>query len=225
MMQTASDAPTSRPADSALAVIGTHCPHCPAVLAALTELVKSGELARLDIINLEKQPEAAARLGVRAVPWVMIGQIELYGLRSKQEYSQWIARAAHEDAGMRDYMQELLGSGEIERVEQRIAEDRSLLQWVVELLGDADAKINLRLGIGVIMEQYADSEDFAPYLDDLVAYTAHQDARVRADACHYLALTRNPQVIPVLERLLEDDSAEVREVAADGLAELGDAAP
>ena len=43
-------------------------------------------------------------------------------------------------------------------------------------------------------------------------------ARVRADACHYLALTGKQKVLPVLQAMLQDDDPQVREVAAEGLA-------
>lgn len=205
---------------SALLVVGTHCTRCPAALEAMTSLLKQGELSQLRIINLEADPKAAASLGVRMVPFVSIGPFELYGLRSEKEYLQWITHARSENTGMTEYVEDMLGSGEVDKVNQHIEKDAGYLEWVVGLMGDADAKMNLRLGIGVIMEEYAASAEFEPYLDALIEYTRHEDARVRADACHYLALTENPKVVPVLEAMQSDDNAEVREVVADGLAEL-----
>jgi len=206
--------------NSALLVIGTHCSRCPAALQALSELVKEGELARLEIINLEADPAVAASMGVRAVPFVSIGQFELYGLRSKQEYLQWVTHARVDNSGMLDYVEDMLGNGEVDKINDHISQDSGYLEWVLGLMGDADAKMNLRLGIGAIMEDHAASAAFEPYLDALIEYTRHEDARVRADACHYLSLTGNPKVVPVLEALQEDDSEEVREVVSDSLEEL-----
>ena len=36
------------PAPDALLLLSTHCPHCPAVLAALADLVKQGAIGRTD---------------------------------------------------------------------------------------------------------------------------------------------------------------------------------
>jgi len=207
--------------NSALLVIGTSCTRCPAALDALTGLLKQGELSRLEIINLEADPKAAASLGVRAVPFVRIGSFELHGLRTAEEYLQWVTHARNQDSGLLEYVEDMLGSGEVDKVNQHIAQDAGYLEWVLGLMGDADAKMNLRLGIGVIMEEYAASAEFEPYLDALIEYTRHEDARVRADACHYLALTGNARAIPVLQSMQQDESAEVREVATDSLAELG----
>jgi thiol-disulfide isomerase/thioredoxin len=58
-----------------LFISGT-CPHCPAVMQSLTQLVKAGKLARLDIFNIELNADAAATRGVRSVPWVQLGPFE-----------------------------------------------------------------------------------------------------------------------------------------------------
>lgn len=185
-------------------------------MAVMSDLVKTGELASLEIVNLEQNPELAAELGVRSVPWARIGSFELEGLRSKAEYQQWIARAQQPD-GVREYIETLLGDGEVSKVIKLIENDHDAMQWVFDLMLDPDAKINLRLGIGVLMEEFAASDWFTAYIPQLEKLCRHDDARVRADACHNLALTENPKVLPVLQSMLNDSSAEVREVAQDGL--------
>jgi len=56
----------------------------------------------------------------------------------------------------------------------------------------------------------------------LIDYLSDDDARVRGDACHYLSLTRDPAYIPHIEKLLSDESEEVREIAQDSLDELAE---
>ena len=43
-------------APDALLLISTHCPHCPAMLTALADLVKQGTVGRLEVVNLEQRP-------------------------------------------------------------------------------------------------------------------------------------------------------------------------
>ncbi|MDZ7585953.1 MAG: thioredoxin family protein, partial [Thiobacillus sp.] len=90
------------PAPDALLLISTHCPHCPAMLAALADLVKQGTIGRLEAVNLEQRPEVGQALGVRSVPWLRIGRIELAGVHGKAELAGWAAKADSE-AGLADW--------------------------------------------------------------------------------------------------------------------------
>jgi len=214
------DAENSPNPPEALMLLGTHCPHCPAVLASLSELIKQGVISKLEVVNLEQRPEVAAELGVRSVPWVKIGPFELTGLHSKAELQSWAQKAGTEQ-GMAQYFEQLLGEGEVNRVLAMVAADHSLLHALIGLVSDADARINARLGAGVVMEEYEGTEELLALIPELAELTRHADARVRSDACHYLSLTRNASVIQYIEPLLADDHPEVREVAEESLAELG----
>lgn len=111
--------------------VATLCPQ--SVLHGLTDLLKSGRLARLEIINVDVSPGVAAALGIRSTPWFRIGPFDLSGAMSKAELSQ-----------------------------------------------------------------------------------------ARADACHFLALAGHADAIPNAQRLLNDEDPDVRSVAAETLAFLGD---
>lgn len=208
-------------APEALALIGTHCPHCPAVLESLVGLIKTGVLSRLEVINLEQRPEIARQMGVRSVPWVRIGSFELPGLRSREELTRW-ARAAASPTGIRAYIEAMLGEGEAERVLSMIADAPTLMAQVIGLLDDAEAKINVRLGIGVIMEEYEGEPLLQQQVPLLGELTRHPDARVRADACHYLALSGAGGARQFIAPLLQDESPDVREVAQESLQALPD---
>jgi hypothetical protein len=205
----------------ALMLLGTHCPHCPSVLNSLSELVKLGVLSKLEVVNLERRPDVARQLGVRSVPWVRIGPFELAGLRSLAELRQW-AQTSASDQGIRDYIEAMLGEGEVDRVLAMIANDTGVMERVIELLGDADAKINVRLGIGAIIEEYEGRPLLHDYIPQLGKLTEHTDPRVRGDACHYLALSHSSSAKVFIRPLLNDENADVREVAEESLHELGD---
>jgi hypothetical protein len=208
-------------APEALMLLGSHCAHCPAVLNSLAELVKQGVLSKLEVINLEQRPEVAQQLGVRSVPWVRIGPFELAGQRSLAELRQWAQTSASAD-GIRDYIEAMLAEGEMERVLAMIARDTGVMARVIELLEDADARINVRLGIGVIMEEYEGQPLLQEYIPQLGRLTQHADPRVRGDACHYLALSHSRRAEQFIRPLLRDDSPDVREVAEESLPCLGD---
>jgi len=216
------DAEINRSPQEALMLLGTHCPHCPSVLGSLSELVKQGVIAQLEVVNLEQRPEIASELGVRSVPWVKIGQFEFSGLHSKAELQAW-AELARSEQGMTKYIEQLLGEGEVQQVLEMIDKEHSLLHALIGLVSDADAKINARIGAGVVMEDYEGKPELLALIPELGKLTRHEDARVRSDACHYLSLTHDVSVKQYIEPLLDDEHEEVREVAEESLAELNHA--
>lgn len=207
------------PAPDALLLISTHCPHCPAMLAALADLVKQGTIGRLEAVNLEQHPEIGQSLGVRSVPWLRLGRIELAGVHGKAELADWAAKADSEE-GLADYFHMLLKEGQLPRAQAAIEADPALLASVLPIVGNVEASLNVRLGAGVLLENFAGSDALRALLPRLGELSQHADARVRADACHYLGLTGDTAAKPWLEARVNDDDADVREIAAESLQTL-----
>ena len=204
---------------SVLMLMGKQCAYCGPMMQILTELMKAGELAELRIVNIEESPELARQLGVRSVPWLQIGPFELQGNRSRQEIALWLERASNFE-GLTEYLDEVLAEGNIGYANKLIQRYPQALENVIALMADPQAKINVRLGVGVMIEEMAESEAFKVVIPRLIDYLSNKDARIRGDACHYLSLTKDSSLIPVIEELLSDDSEEVREIAQDSLDEL-----
>jgi hypothetical protein len=204
------------PAPDALLLLSTHCPHCPTVLAALAELLKQGAIGRLEAVNLEQHPEVAQTLGVRSVPWTRIGRIELAGAQSKAELADWAAKADSEE-GIADWFHLLLKEGQLPRVQALIEAEPDLLAAVLPIVGNVEASLNVRLGAGVLLETFAGSDALVKLAPCLGELSRHPDARVRADACHYLGLAGDVSAKAWLEARLDDEDADVREIAGEGL--------
>ncbi|OGU24252.1 MAG: hypothetical protein A2580_06075 [Hydrogenophilales bacterium RIFOXYD1_FULL_62_11] len=203
-------------APDALLLVSTHCPHCPAMLTALTDLLKQGVIGRLEAVNLEQRPDIGQSLGVRSVPWLRIGRIELAGVHSKTELAEWAAKADSE-AGIADWFHLLLKEGQLPKAQAMIEADPELLAAVLPIVGNVDASLNVRLGAGVLLEEFAGSDPLRVLLPRLGELSQHADARVRADACHYLGLTSDATARAWLEARLADEDADVREIAAESL--------
>jgi glutaredoxin len=206
-------------APDALLLISTSCPHCPAALATLAELVKQGLVGKLEVVNLEAHPEVAQTLGVRSVPWLKLGLIQLAGVRSKAELIDWAAKADTE-AGIADYFHMLLKEGQMARVLDILHMQPKQLVAVLPIIGNVDASLNVRLGAGVLLEEFAHTEALQALVPRLGELSAQADARVRADASHYLGLSGAAAARAWLEARLHDDDADVREIAAESLAVL-----
>ena len=211
--------PASRSAPDALLLMGTHCPWCPGVLASLKKLLADGAIASLETVNIEEQPDVAAELHVRTVPWVRIGSFELEGLRSEQELREWAGKAGSAE-GLSRYLDELLSSGGINKALGLVRKDPAGLDALLNLFADPDTQLNTRIGISAIMEDLAGSELLQGLIEPLGELTRHPDAHIRGDACHYLGLSGNRAAADYLRPLLEDGDANIREVAADSLEAL-----
>lgn len=212
--------PTPAPrVPDALLLVTTGCPHCPTVLAGLSELVKAGRIGRLEVVNVSRHPEAAQRLGVRSLPWLRLGPFELDGLRSFTELARWAERAGTED-GMADYFDELLREGRLKQAVDILARDPAQFGALLRLIERPDTELQVRVGVSALMEEYEGTAPLMALVERLGELTRHKDAHIRGDACHFLALTRDPRALAYLRALRNDPEPQVRELAAEGLATL-----
>jgi len=202
-----------------LMFVGTHCQHCAPVLTSLSELVKEGVIDSLEVVNVEKRPEVAAQKGVQSVPWLQIGWFELEGVRTKTELKRWVENTSTAE-GISEYYAEILSQGRVKQCLTFLRRYPETMQSILHLMSDPNEKINVRLGVGVIMEEYAASSDFEKHVPQLVEFLKHEDSRIRQDTCHYLSLTRRPELIKTIEPLLDDLNGDVREEAKDAIESL-----
>ena len=206
-------------APDALLLITSTCPYCPAVLAALSELAKKGEIGRLEVVNIGTHPEVAQQQGVRTVPWMRLGPFELEGLRSPAELKQWVERAGTPE-GLAEYFHELLKEGALPKVSAQAARNPAALDALLRLLGDSDTELTVRIGINAVFEGLEGDAALQRTVEALIALSTHRDAHIRGDAAHLLSLTHNPLAQSHLDRLLHDEVADVREIAREGLERL-----
>lgn len=209
---------TSTPPD-ALLFIAPGCPHCPVVLQALSDMVKQGAIGRLEVINVAAHPEAAAQHGVRAAPWTRLGPFELEGAQTPQELRRWLELAGKPD-GITRYLEQLLRDGQLARAEQQLARHPDWLAKLLPLLTQADTPMQVRVGVGALIEGQAGSAELQALVPALGELSRATDHSVRADACHYLGLSGSAEATPFLRARLDDDNGEVREIAAESLEAL-----
>lgn len=197
-------------------IVTTGCAHCQTVLQALIDLLKSGGLGRLEIVNAAVVPVA----GVRSSPTLDLGEgIILEGERSAAELAAWLRKRGTPEA-MADYFHELLIQGRRGRVEDLVREEPHRLLILADLLRRPDAGINVRLGIGAVLEELAGTGLASVLIEPLTELVKTGSPLVRADACHFLFLAAGADATPVLRSCLDDEDPAVREVAADALADL-----
>jgi HEAT repeat protein len=182
-------------------------------------MVKAGIIGTFRAVNIEQRPDIALDLGVRSVPWVRIGPVELEGLRSEKELRDW-AEKAGTPAGLSAWLDELLTTGKINRALALVQSEPEGLEALLQLFADPATQLNTRIGISAIMEDLAGTEPLRELVGRLGELTRHDETRIRGDACHYLELAGDPTAIVYLRPRLEDQDAKVREVAQEALQQL-----
>ncbi|HEX8962671.1 MAG TPA: HEAT repeat domain-containing protein, partial [Rhodocyclaceae bacterium] len=129
-------------------------------------------------------------------------------------------RKAQAGSSQADRFHVLLMNGALPEVRGAIADRPELLADLLPIIANPEASINVRLGASVIFEEQAGGPALRALVGRLVELAAHADARVRADACFYLGLSGAAEARTCLQARVQDQDAEVREIAIDALAAL-----
>jgi HEAT repeat protein len=191
------------------------------VLTGLTRLIEDGRLGTLEVVNLSAEPERARALGVRSVPWTRIGPFELIGALSPSELADWVDYAAA-GSGWSAYYAHLLESRRLDEVVRRIGDCPSTLTDLLNLLTGDETSMETRIAISAVIEDLAGTPALERAVPELEQLTLSELPQTRADACHFLGLSGNRRAVPAVRRLLEDEHPDVREIALETLAMLGE---
>lgn len=192
------------------------CPHCASVHRILTDLVSEGKLPGFSEIDISREPEIANRYGVRSVPWFRIGEFEFSGSHTGRELERWLP--GHTPAlTLADFFAEELRQGGLARVTDRVKREPQALEAVVALMAEPELDISVQLGVAAVMEQLEGTDTLVRIIPKLIALLGRPEVRIRADVCHYLGLSGDADAIPELTKCLEDEHADVREIARDSI--------
>ncbi|NIP72727.1 MAG: HEAT repeat domain-containing protein [Gammaproteobacteria bacterium] len=203
----------------ALMLLAPGCTHCPKVLEVLGRLIEDGAIGRLEVVNIAVHPERAAQLGARSAPWTRVGPFVLEGMHSDAELRTWARRSGNEE-GVRVYLEAQLTAGRIDLARALIQGDTRHLAALLPLVAEPETPMQARVGAGALFEEWEGTPALQALIPRLAELSAHDDRRVRADACHYLGLAGSPRALPYLQARLDDERPEVREIARDSLDRL-----
>lgn len=200
-------------------LLATGCAHCAIVFEGLSQLLKEGLVGHLEITNIAVRPEQAQKLNVRSVPWTRLGPFILEGQHSPDELREW-AQRANSIEGMSDYIAEELKQGKLGKLISMLNNSPRHLRALLPLLENEETEMQVRIGIDAILDSIEDKSSLALLIPAFGHLAAHKSPRIRADIGYYLALTENSEAIPILKKLAQDESKEIREIAIEGLEKL-----
>lgn len=208
---------------SAELFISTGCQHCPVVLQALNENLKTGEIASLNITNIAIDNLKAEKLNIRSVPWFSLSNANSYmifsGQHSPKEIQQWLAISKSEN-GMQEYISEHLKNGQLMQVVQAIQIDSKMFSHVIDMIKDEETSMDLRIGLDVLIENFSATEILQKYSDDLKAIALSNNTRLAIDALHYIASTGDIKNKEFLQNKTKNDDEQIKEAAIEALETL-----
>ncbi|WP_126453583.1 thioredoxin family protein [Sulfuriflexus mobilis] len=207
------------PTVQAVLLVASGCAFCPQVHASLEALQQQGRLSALEVIDIAEQPERAQEYGVRSVPWFKLNELEFDGVYTPAELAQWVDIAAS-PAAVTEYLDHLLGDGQLNKAEHYLHRHPQHVLTLLPLITDEGRRINVRIGVGAVLEGLSENTDLSTLVEPLGRLTTHAQVSTRVDACHYLSLTRSVDAVAYLQAALKDNNAEVSATARDSLDEL-----
>jgi len=202
-----------------LLLTSSQCPHCQTLKRQLDDAISQGMLSTYELINIEDSPEVANKYGVRSVPWLLLGSYEFDGAMKNSELYSWLTLLSN-NKGNSEYAEYLLLNGKLSKLIDWLEKGNGSLQEVLSLIDNPDTKINVRIGVGAVMEHFEGRDNLKELTPSILEMLENDSPAIRADACHFLVLTRGQGVARQLQALLKDPDPHVREIAREGLDEL-----
>lgn len=214
---------------SAELFIATGCSHCPLVLNELSDLLKKGQLASLNITNIAVTQQRASELNIRSVPWFSLSNqdsnIKFSGIfsgnHSPAEIKNWV-KSAQSDKGMQEYIESNLADGQLDLITQAIELVPETFSVVITMLEDEETSMHIRIGLDALLENFSASEILKNYTTSLKTLATKDNIRLQIDALHYLALTADPEIKTFLQEKTQDPDIQIKDAAIEALETLHD---
>lgn len=210
---------------SAELFVATGCRHCPVVLNELSELLKKGEIASLNITNIAVDNKKADELNIRSVPWFSLKSENNYmifsGNHSPKEIQKWVASTKTETA-MQDYIEDLLSTGQLMTLVQAVKIEPAIFSHIVTMIAGEETSMEIRIGLDALIEQFSATETLKQYVEEFKKIASGNDIRLQIDALHYIALTADEKNRAFLQQLSQHDNEQVKEAAEEAIETLND---
>ncbi len=210
---------------SAELFVATGCHHCPLILNELSEQLKKGNLASLNITNIAVDNEKAEKLNIRSVPWFSlendISFMIFSGDHSAKEVQQWIS-ASQTNMGMQHYIEDFLKNGQLMTITRVIQLKPALFSSVIAMLEDEETSMDIRIGLDALIENFSASTILQQHNAELVKLASTKNIRLQIDALHYIALTADAKNIELLKNKIKHNDPQIKEAAAEALETLNE---
>lgn len=210
---------------SAELFVATGCIHCPIVLKELSEQLKKGALASLNVTNIAVDNQRAAELNIRSVPWFSLRNDDSFmifsGEHSPKEIQQWLSRSQAEDA-MQEYIEEYLSAGQLLTVIQAVQIEPKIFNTIISMLEDEETSMETRIGLDALIENFSATDILKNQSISLQKIASTDNPRLQIDALHYISLTGDAKNKDFLEGFTKHNNQQVKDAAVEALETLNE---
>lgn len=195
--------------------IAPGCPHCPNMIKLTSEMVKSGDIGKLEIINIAVAPELARESNIRSVPTFRIGSALLTGVHNRDELLQWVNKPTIE--GLTDFFNQEFEQGKLDDIINKVEQETDLLDHLLTMLSNLETPLTSRIGISALFEHFENTQQLGKLVPRLCELASDKHKSIRVDIAHVLGLTGSMAAMPCLEKLAKDEFDDVKETAIDSI--------
>lgn len=196
------------------------CPFCARVVSRSNNMAIAGSNIISRVVDVTCFKEMGNKHNIMSAPVTLINnRIKLEGELTEEEIAGWIVIAGQPDYWYH-YAGELLKEGHLEKVMAMIRHEKDKAPLLGRLIGYPS--FNTRLGTLVILEDLfqEDPESARKAVPGLVEALDDPEPSIRGDAATALGIVGDASAIPLLEKLLDDEYEDVREVAQDAISQI-----
>jgi hypothetical protein len=115
-----------------------------------------------------------------------------------------------------DYME----NGFLENIIDMFKQDRGLYEHIGDLL--IDERMRVRIGTAALMETLKkdEPENISAAIPYILPVLKNKNPVYRGDAAYILGIIGNPEEIPFLEEMADDEDSEVRQIVREAMEEI-----
>lgn len=197
--------------------VTSNCAFCPLVVDLTNQLAVANSLLRVFIIDGNYHPDLVKRYKVTASPTVIIDEdYFLVGTEAREKLVRWLEKASQKiyDASV---LKSLLKQARAERVVELCLNDEQYIHSLLVLLQDKE--LFSRIGAMRVLEELAEK---SPKLIEkatsrIISMLDTNESRDKGDFLFLLGLIGSPEVISVIEKKAQGETAEIKEIALEAI--------
>ncbi len=194
------------------------CTNCKSLKMILKKLKPANLYSNIVEKNVESNSQLVSQYNIKSVPWIKINDMEFFGLLTEAELKFWLKQANHSNP-MLVYFTELLKKGSLIQAIQIVKRNTTHLETLIELISNVDTKMQVRIGITAIFEEFDKHKVLTSCITPLSQKINHESELVRADIAYLISLIQNNDATLLLQKMKKDTSTQVLEIVNDALTE------
>jgi len=194
------------------------CQFCPQMKRIFENMHREGAINSLQVVDVMREPEIAAKYNIRSVPSYRINQSIFSGLKTRKEIELLLREP--EQIDWREILVEELSAGQLESAEKKIRSQPAAVEALIDLLADRQTSLVVRIGLTAVIEAMTAEGGLHNYEAQFIQLSFSEDESIVTDAIYYLTLLGTDSARDRLQALAAQSQAGIAQHAREALQEL-----